>query len=171
MSTANVIQQGLNGIITLMLAKFMLNDVPHAAGLLGNMAGVKYTEAARKATVETIPEPRRVYGEEYIAHTTLVKDEFGNPVLEAVAREYDDKILLVTRYVRLGEAMKGYGTRAFVEGPLALSIKTGKPMVVDELSWEAGAFYKALEQKGIASLRMTPGEEHLYKVLPMKVSM
>ena len=33
MSTVNVIQQALNGIVTLMLAKFMMNDVPHAAGI------------------------------------------------------------------------------------------------------------------------------------------
>ena len=31
-----MIQAALNGMITLMLAKFMINDVPHAAGLLAN---------------------------------------------------------------------------------------------------------------------------------------
>ena len=32
-----MIQQALNGMVTLMLAKFMLNDVPHAAGLFTNL--------------------------------------------------------------------------------------------------------------------------------------
>jgi len=35
MSMNNVPQQLLSGMITVMLAKFMLNDVPHAAGIVG----------------------------------------------------------------------------------------------------------------------------------------
>ncbi len=31
-----VISVALNGMITLLLAKFVLNDIPHAAGILGN---------------------------------------------------------------------------------------------------------------------------------------
>ena len=31
-----MLHQALNGMITVMLTKFLLNDVPHAAGLLGN---------------------------------------------------------------------------------------------------------------------------------------
>ena len=36
MSTVNMVRQALNGMTTLLLTKFMLNDVPHAAGLLPN---------------------------------------------------------------------------------------------------------------------------------------
>ena len=119
------------------------------------------SEVTVKTTLESTHEGVRSF-------VTVVYDKLGTPVLESTWEELDDKIVLLTRYAKPGEYQKGYGTKAFMEGPLAQSIKTGKPMVISELSREARAFYEALEQKGIASLRMTPGEEYLYKVLPGK---
>lgn len=128
---------------------------------MSSPAGVTYTEAAQKATVETISEQRA----DFVVHTTTVKNEYGESVLEAVSHEFNNEILLYTRYAKPGEAMKGYGTRAFIEGPMELSIRTGKPLVVDEMSSDARFFYEALERRGIASFRMTPGAKHMYSVL------
>jgi len=106
----------------------------------------------------------------YTLYVSTVRDESGKDVLESTFREYNDRIELLTRYAKPGEAMKGYGTAAFVDpsGPLALSLNTGKPMVVDELSHDAAAFYNALEHRGIARFRQTPNAPHAYVIEPLE---
>lgn len=57
-----MIQTALNGMITIMLAKFMINDLPHAAGLLGNPGnpGGKFFERpALKGMMPKLPEEAR----------------------------------------------------------------------------------------------------------------
>jgi len=39
MSTVNAMQQAMSGMVTIMMAKFMLNDVPHAMGVVGGYPG------------------------------------------------------------------------------------------------------------------------------------
>jgi len=123
-------------------------------------------EPTHKVRVSTITEKHP----DFILYTSVVEDKYGKAVLESTFSEYDNEIVLLTRYAKPGEAIKGYGTAAFVHpsGPLALSLRTGKPMVVDELSHDAAAFYNALESRGIAKLRQTPNAPHNYIIEPLE---
>jgi len=120
-----------------------------------------------RVVVTSEPTPRPEGGTRFYID---VYDEHGTYVLESIYDELPDVIVLTSRYAKPGYAMKGYGTAAFIDksGPLALSLRTGKPMVIVELSHEGAAFYNALEAKGIARFRQTPNAEYPYVVEPLE---
>ncbi len=95
-----------------------------------------------------------------------VIDEEGVHVLDSQYAELEGRIVLMSRYVRPGYGFKGYGTKSFVEGPLALSISTGKPMKTTPLSEDGVAFYRALERKGVVTITPDPERPHIFWMEP-----
>ena len=68
-----MVQEALNGIITLMLAKFMLNDVPHALGISGT-SEPGWNGLLAYAELKNIPLEAAYLAE----HTTLPKQTLDN---------------------------------------------------------------------------------------------
>jgi len=81
----NDVQQFLNGMITLMLAKFVLNDVPHAAGLLGYRSKVFYhvtpKENLTRIMLEGLYEPVHMLTDVVKAHEWLKEVEEYEPAV------------------------------------------------------------------------------------------
>ena len=153
-----MIQTFFNGIITLMMTKFMLNDVPHAAGLMNSKR--VFTEAARSARIKTTVTT--FGGSKYFTTIAVSKHEVVFSMAEY--EETVDKVLLRVLSTNPNYVMMGYATRVFVSGPLALSIQTHKSIMTVGLTDDGRAFYKALERKGMITIDADPERSGVFTI-------
>ena len=64
----------MNGMLTLLLAKFLLNDVPHAAGILANNSGrASFKEELAKSKAKS----EREWGEDVYGRKVWAESEWG----------------------------------------------------------------------------------------------
>ncbi len=99
--------------------------------------------------------------------SSAVVGEQGMIVALSEYEESDDNILLRTLSTTTGYTMKGYGTKMFVEGPLALSIQTGKPIKTVGLTDDGRAFYRSLERKGVVTIDADPDRPGVFVMRPV----
>jgi len=103
--------------------------------------------------------------------SSIVVDEQGTLVALSEYEESDDNILLRTLRTTAGHTMRGYGTKMFVEGPLALSVQTGKPIKTIGLTDDGRAFYRNLERKRLITIDADPERSGVFTMRPVSSSL